>query len=93
MSTNLIIFFVCFGLLSIAFYIGFTLVKNEIKKRNWSPNMKVGDEVYCEDCSYTFSIHYQHEGARCFRCSEQKRLKPLSKETIRDNKLKLFLKK
>lgn len=49
------------------------------------------DEVYCEDCSYTFSIHYQHQGARCFWCSEQRRLKPLSKEIIRDNKLKLFL--
>jgi hypothetical protein len=50
------------------------------------------DGVYCEDCSYTFSIHYQHQGARCFRCSDQKRLKPLSMETIRDNKLKLFIK-
>jgi hypothetical protein len=49
------------------------------------------DEVYCEDCSYTFTIHYQHQGARCFWCSNQNRLKPLSKETIRDNKLKLFL--
>jgi hypothetical protein len=63
---------------------------------NVEPDIMVCDrcgEVYCEDCSYTFTIHYQHQGARCFWCSEQKRLKPLTKETIRDNKLKLFLEK
>ena len=46
------------------------------------------DEHYCEDCSYTFTLHYQHEGPRCFHCSEQSRLKPLTKQMIRDNKLK-----
>ena len=49
------------------------------------------DKIYCEDCSYTFTIYYQHEGSRCFLCSGQKRLKSLSKENIRDNKLKIFL--
>ncbi len=47
------------------------------------------DEIYCEDCSYTFSLHYQHQGARCFSCADQGRLKPLTKEMIRENKLKL----
>jgi len=46
---------------------------------------------YCEDCSYTFTIHYQHEGNRCFWCSDQNRLKPLTKEMIRDNKFKIIL--
>lgn len=49
------------------------------------------DEIYCEDCSYTFSLHYQHQGARCHWCSDQSRLKPLTKEKLRDNKLKLLL--
>ena len=49
------------------------------------------DEIYCEDCSYTFGLHYQHQGARCHWCSDQKRLKPLTKEKLRDNKLKLLL--
>jgi hypothetical protein len=49
------------------------------------------DEIYCEDCSYTFSLHYQHQGARCHWCSDQRRLKPLTKEMLRDNKLKLLL--
>jgi hypothetical protein len=46
---------------------------------------------YCEGCSYTFSIHYQHEGGRCYWCSEQGRLKTLTRETIRDNKIKYLL--
>lgn len=49
------------------------------------------DEIYCDDCSYTFSLHYQHQGARCHRCADQRRRKTLTKEMIRDNKLKLFL--
>ena len=44
-STNIMIFFFCFGFFSMALYVIFMLVKNEIKKKKWSPNMKVGDEV------------------------------------------------
>ena len=49
------------------------------------------DEIYCEDCSYTFSLHYQHQGSRCHSCADQRRRKILTKEVIRDNKIKLFL--
>jgi len=49
------------------------------------------DNYYCEDCSYTFTIHYQFQGSRCYCCSDQKRLKLLTKEMIRDNKLKLLI--
>jgi hypothetical protein len=45
------------------------------------------DNYYCEDCSYTFSLHYQFQGSRCYSCAEQNRLKSLSKNLIRDNKL------
>lgn len=49
------------------------------------------NEYYCEDCSYTFSLHYQHEGARCYSCADQRRRKELDKAIIRGNKIKLFL--
>jgi hypothetical protein len=49
------------------------------------------DQYYCEDCSYTFSLHYQHEGARCYWCSDQNRKKPLTKQEIRHNKLLLLI--
>ena len=49
------------------------------------------DEYYCDDCSYTFSIHYQHQGVRCYSCADQSRRKKLTKEDIRNNKLKLLL--
>ena len=61
---------------------------------NVEPDIMICDtceNIYCEDCSYTFTLYYQHQGARCYWCSEQKRLKPLSKLDIRNNKLKLFL--
>jgi hypothetical protein len=48
------------------------------------------DEYYCSECSYTFTLHYQHEGARCHWCADQSRRKPLTKEMIRENKLKLI---
>ncbi len=48
------------------------------------------DEYYCQDCSYTFTLHYQHEGARCHWCADQYRRKTLTKEMIRENKLKLI---
>ncbi len=46
------------------------------------------DQYYCEGCSYAFTIHYQHEGARCHWCSDQDRIKPLTIEQKRDNKIK-----
>lgn len=49
------------------------------------------EEYYCEKCSYTFSLHYQHQGARCYHCADQDRRTKLTKEEIRDNKLKLIL--
>jgi hypothetical protein len=48
------------------------------------------DEHYCWDCSYTFSIHYQHEGARCYYCADQARRTKLTKQEIRENKLLLL---
>ena len=49
------------------------------------------DKYYCEECSYTYTIHYQHQGGRCYWCSDQKRKKPLTIASIRENKLKLIL--
>lgn len=49
------------------------------------------DNYYCDGCSYTFGIHYQHYVSRCFKCSEQRRIRTLTKETIRDNKIKYLL--
>lgn len=49
------------------------------------------NEYYCEDCSYTFSIHYQHQGSRCYSCANQSRRKKLDKSIIRENKIKLIL--
>ena len=46
---------------------------------------------YCEDCSYTFSLHFQYEGGMCYNCSDQNRRKKLTKDIIRDNKLKSLL--
>lgn len=43
---------------------------------------------YCEECSYTFTIHYQYEGGLCYWCSDQKRKKPLIKSEVRERKLK-----
>lgn len=48
------------------------------------------DEIYCEDCSYTFSLHYQHQGSRCYSCADQSRRTPLNKRDIKLNKV--FLK-
>ncbi len=49
------------------------------------------DNYHCEECSYTFSIHYQHQGSRCYLCADQRRRKILTKIEQRDNKLKLYL--
>lgn len=49
------------------------------------------DRHYCEDCSYSYTLHYQYEGCQCYSCADQSRLKPLKKEEVRDNILKIIL--
>jgi hypothetical protein len=46
------------------------------------------DEYFCYDCSYTFSLHYQHQGSRCYQCADQRRRKPLNR---RDYKIDYIL--
>lgn len=48
------------------------------------------EEIYCEECAYTFSLHYQHEGCLCFWCSGQSRIRPLGPNEIRENKIRLL---
>lgn len=48
------------------------------------------DQWYCEECSYTFSLHYQHQGCRCYWCADQSRLNALTKIEKRERKLKLI---
>jgi len=50
----------------------------------------VCDCVYCNDCSYSFTIHYQYYGAKCYLCADQSRRIRLTVETKRDNKIKLI---
>jgi len=49
------------------------------------------ENYYCEECSYTFSLHYQHQGSRCYLCADQGRRNFISKKEKRDNKLKLYI--
>ena len=49
------------------------------------------EELYCLQCSYTYTYHYQYEGCLCYFCSEQSRVNKLTKEELRQNKLKLIL--
>lgn len=49
------------------------------------------EEYYCEDCSYTFTLHYQYEGSLCYWCSDQKRKKPLVNSEVREKKLTYIL--
>ncbi len=51
------------------------------------------DQYYCEDCSYTYSLHFQYEGSLCYDCSDQRRIKPLTKDMIRENKINLIFNK
>jgi len=44
-SNNIMIFIICFGLFAMGLYILLTLIKNEKRRNNWLPNMKVGDDV------------------------------------------------
>lgn len=50
------------------------------------------DNYYCEECSYIFGIYYQFQGARCYRCSEQTRIKPLLKEKVRESIIENLIK-
>lgn len=47
------------------------------------------DELYCYDCSYTFTIHYQHQGSRCYSCADQRRRTPLNRRDSKINKILL----
>jgi len=50
------------------------------------------DNHYCDDCSYTYSLHYQFQGSRCYECSGQGRITPLEKNIVRDNAIEIILK-
>lgn len=50
------------------------------------------NEHYCEECSYTYTLHYQFQGSRCYICSDQRRRSEIKKSEIRKNKIKLYLK-
>lgn len=45
------------------------------------------DEIYCEDCSYIFSLHYQFQGSRCYMCADQSRIIPLNRREVNLNYL------
>lgn len=41
--------------------------------------------IFAPDCSYTYTIHYQHEGSRCYHCANQPRRKPLNRRDFKIN--------
>lgn len=45
------------------------------------------ERYYCEDCSYSFTIHYQFQGGRCYQCADQSRRTPLNNRDIRINQI------
>ncbi len=45
---------------------------------------------YCSECSYSFTLHYQFQGSRCYLCADQSRRNALTLETKRENKIKLI---
>ena len=47
-------------------------------------------EFYCEDCSYSFTYHYQFMGSRCYLCADQSRRIKLDR---RNSKLDYLLRK
>lgn len=49
------------------------------------------ENYYCEDCSYTFSIHYQYYGSKCYLCSNQGKREKLTKGEKRNKKIKFLL--
>lgn len=48
------------------------------------------DSYYCDDCSYTFSLHYQHQGCRCYSCADQRRREKMDVVKVRNNKIEYF---
>lgn len=48
------------------------------------------EEHYCDDCSYTFSLHYQFQGSRCYSCAGQGRKIP-TKNEIRIRKIDIII--
>ena len=40
---------------------------------------------YCDNCSYSFTLHYQFQGPRCYKCSEQSRITPLKRDEVLEN--------
>lgn len=52
---------------------------------------EICDELYCDECSYTFSLHYQFQGSMCYNCSDQKRINKLTKQELINNKLNIIL--
>lgn len=48
------------------------------------------EEHYCDDCSYTFSLHYQFQGSRCYSCAGQGR-KIQTKNEIRIRKIDIII--
>lgn len=49
------------------------------------------NELYCDECSYTFTPHYQFQGSRCYFCANQGRRNKLTKEAIKRNRLELSM--
>jgi len=49
------------------------------------------DELYCYDCSSTYTIHNQIDYNCCYNCSDQTRRNKLTIEILRDNKLNMIL--
>lgn len=45
------------------------------------------EKYYCEECSYTFTIHYQYEGSQCYYCSDQRRKNPVNMIQLRRENL------
>ena len=48
------------------------------------------DQYYCEDCAAIFNSISQIDYNCCYECSDGNRIKPLHKDEIRNNKLKLI---
>lgn len=49
------------------------------------------ERYYCEDCLYSFTIHYQFQGSRCYQCADQSRRTSLIPD-LRDNSIRYILK-
>lgn len=49
------------------------------------------ERYFCEYCSYTFSLHYQFQGNRCYQCADQSRRTSLIPD-LRDNSIRYIFK-